>query len=217
LNAAQAMRDLVALVADKNMEAALRALLRRHRALGTCPIQADMYVQPDRDPGCRLRSHDFLRPQISSFRHALVFLDRLGCGSDDDANVLEIQIERRLNSSGWRDRARAVVIDPELEAWGWSDSPHVYEVLGWSGRLPDLRVWLSQAGYATAGVKPTDPKAAMEAALQEVGKPRSSAIYAQLADRVGFERCRDPAFARLREIIQQWFGTNPSSGAVPIG
>jgi hypothetical protein len=45
----------------------------------------------------------------------------------------------------------------------------------------------------------------MEAALRHLRRPRSSSIYAQLAERVGLERCMDPAFIRLKEVLQSWF------------
>ncbi|MBW7905714.1 MAG: hypothetical protein LC135_00595 [Phycisphaerae bacterium] len=205
MNAASVTRDLIALVADKNIEAALRALLRRNRALGTRRIQAEIYVHPGRDPGCLRRAHDFLFAQSSSFQHALVLLDRQGCGSEDGAPALEAEIENRLRS-GWTDRARAIVIDPELEIWVWSDSPHVDEVLGWAGRLPGLRDWLvDERLLAKGALKPTDPKAAMDRALWAARIPRSSAIYARLAETVSFQRCQDRAFLRLRQTLANWF------------
>jgi hypothetical protein len=205
LNAANVRRDLIALVADKNMEAALGALLGRNQALGTRQIQAEIYVHPGRDPGCLRRAHDFLSAQNSSFQHALVLLDRQGCGSEDDAPALEAEIEDRLRSA-WTDRARAIVIDPELEVWVWSDSPHVDEALGWAGRLPGLRDWLVNEHHLPQdALKPTDPKAAMEGALSAAGIPRSSAIYARLAKTVSLRRCQDRAFLRLRQTLADWF------------
>lgn len=41
--------------------------------------------------------------------------------------------------------------------------------------------------------------------LCDVRKPRSSAIYQQLAMRVSLVRCHDPALAKLRRILQDWF------------
>jgi hypothetical protein len=54
-------------------------------------------------------------------------------------------------------------------------------------------------------IKPQRPKEALERALQEVRKPRSSAIYRQLASTVSLEGCTDPSFRRLKTTLQTWF------------
>jgi hypothetical protein len=78
--------------------------------------------------------------------------------------------------------------------------------LGWRGRKPPLRQWLTAQGYLQEKeVKPQRPKEAMEKALRLAGKKRSSAIYARLARKVSLSRCVDPAFVKLRETLQSWF------------
>jgi hypothetical protein len=188
------------------MEAAVRGFLGRHQSIGIRPISFEIFVHPGRDPACLLRAHDFLRAQSTRVERALVVLDWKGCGSKENAPSLECEIENRLRSSGWSDRARAVVIVPELEIWVWSDSPHVDKVLGWADKQPRLRDWLVIEGYSMQGAsKPADPKAAMEAALHVARIPRSSAIYRRLAETVSIERCQDRAFLRLRQIVFDWF------------
>ncbi len=99
-----------------------------------------------------------------------------------------------------------VVLDPELEAWLWSDSPQVDIVLGWAGKAPSLRSRLTERGLLAEGaVKPSRPKEAAEWALLQVRKPRPSKIYGELARKVSFERCEDPSFRRLLEILRGWF------------
>ena len=44
-------KDLIILVADKNMEFAVRGILTRLEALGIRDITYDLYVHPERDPG----------------------------------------------------------------------------------------------------------------------------------------------------------------------
>src|SRR3954463_12022962 len=99
-------KDLILLVADKNMEASLKGLLSRFQALGVRQVIFDLYVHPDRDPGCLLRGHDFLRPFASLYERTLVLLDRSGCGREAaERSVLESQLEGRLRQAGWEDRA----------------------------------------------------------------------------------------------------------------
>lgn len=134
-------------------------------------------------------------------------MDREGCGEERASrDELEAKIEQALRTSGWNDRARAVVIDPELEIWVWNDSPHVQDELGWGESDHSLRTWLQQQGFLTEGTrKPAQAKEALEAALRKVRKPRSSAIYQALAEKVTLSRCTDEAFEKLRTTLQMWF------------
>ncbi len=205
--------DLAVLVSDKNMEAAVRALCIRHKALGTRPISFDIFVHPEHDPGCLLKARFFLQAQITNYRFALVLFDREGSGSDHPAERLEIEVGEELGRSGWGARARVVVIDPELEAWIWSDSPHVDQVLGWANRPQPLRDWIVEAGFADRGAsKPRAPKEAVEAALRVAKIQRSSSIYGRLATLVSLSRCQDRAFRRFRETMIDWFGTPDAIG-----
>lgn len=69
-----------------------------------------------------------------------------------------------------------------------------------------VRQQLGDEGWADVVViDPDDPKKAVEQALRTTGKPRSSAIYRKLAQRVSIERCTDEAFARLRARLGAWF------------
>jgi hypothetical protein len=204
-------KDLVVLVADKNIEFAVKGLLSRPRALGMRPITSDLFVHPYRDPGCLLDGHSFLRPLVNRYLYALVIFDREGCGRERlSREELEQQVKGRLSQSGWGDRAASIVLDPELEIWVWSDSPHVDSVLGWSGRQPDLRTWLAEKGFVEANApKPNRPKEAIQEALRLVRKHRSSALYFQLATKVSVNRCVDPSFSKFKAILKNWFSENP--------
>ncbi|MFH0899902.1 MAG: hypothetical protein V2A73_04660 [Pseudomonadota bacterium] len=198
------MKDLLCLAADKNLEAALRGLLARPAALGLNAVDFDVLVHPRRDPGCYHEAHGFLQPFRDRYHHALVVFDRAWEGAPaQNPLVLEQNVRQRLGNDGWGD---VVVIDPEIEVWVWSDSPHVEDCLGWRGRNPDLRTWLHSQGLWTAGrAKPDDPKEAVDRALRAVRIPRSSAIYGNLARLVSVARCTDDSFAKFCACLRQWF------------
>jgi len=203
-------RDIIFLVADKNMEAAVQGLLGRPKSLQVRAVEAVIRTHPEKDPGCYLTAHEFLRPFYRRYAHAIVIFDREGCGNEvKPREELEAEVESRLAKNGWGARARAVVIAPELEMWVWSDSPEVDRALGWMGRSPALRSWLNEKGFLQQSErKPDRPKEAVEAALRFVRKPRSSAIYRELAESVSFRRCIDPAFQTLVTTLQTWFPPN---------
>lgn len=203
----ESQTDLAILVADKNMEATVVGLLTRAQSIGIRQISFDLSVHPEKDPGCLLRSHEFLRLFQKTCSYALVMFDLDGCGqSTATRESLEQDVENRLSKSGWSGRCAAIVLDPELEAWVWSDSPEVDRATGWTGRSPGLRGWLLDNGYlGQEGAKPNPPKEALESALRQVKKPRSSSIYGVLARSVGLGRCTDLAFAKFKSTLQNWF------------
>jgi len=199
-------RDLVVLVPGRNDEAAVRSLLNRPGELGIRPIKFVTHVHSRRDPGCLRESHSFLSPLSGQFAHALVMFDRIGSGRESNsAEELETLVVGQLEASGWKGRAGAIVIDPELEAWVWADSANVDRHLGWSGRSPSLREWLTSVGQVAIGQKFVNPTKAVELALRKARIPRSSSVYADLAGTVSLRRCQDPAFARFKEVLQNWF------------
>ena len=205
------MKDLIVLVADKQMEFAIRGLLSRPEALSICNIDADVYVHPERDPGCRRDAHNFLRPYHTDYQHGLVLFDQHGCGAEDYVvDELEEEVRSQLSRNGWQNRADCVILIPELEIWVWSDSPHVDISLGWQEQNTTVREWLEQEGFWQVNEsKPDYPKEALEIALRKVNRPRSASLFKRLARRVSVNRCTDPAFNRFRDLLQGWF---PSEG-----
>lgn len=200
------MKDLVVLVPDKNTEAAIRALLEhRQDALGIRSITFDVFVHPRRDPGVYHGAEAFLRPFQSQYRYALVIFDFAFDGAPSDVPSAESEVQRKLDSSGWRDRSAVVVIAPELEAWVFGTSAHVVQELANDDHELFQRVITEYGAQPPNVPKPLKPKEAMEELLRIGRRPRSSAIYGALAQKVSLERCKDPAFVRLREILQGWF------------
>lgn len=201
------MIDLVCLVADKNLEAAIEGILRRPEALGIREVRFELIVHPHRDPGCFHQPTALLNGYRDRARHALVVLDQAWEGRPANTAVdLERLLEDSLSRSGLADWAHALVIDPELEIWVFSDSPHVEKALGWREDDAPLRAALAaQDLWPGEQLKPPDPKAAVEWALRRAKKPRSSSIFRELAGKVSFSRCQDRAFLRLRQLLGEWF------------
>jgi hypothetical protein len=199
--------DLIVLVADTSMQFALRGILNRHQSLRTRPIDSRVIRHIDNDPGCLREGPDFLRPWISKSKHALLILDLHGCGRDQARREsVEEDLEDRLARSGWGERAVAIVIDPELEAWVWTESPHLEPALGWRAGRSALRQLLCDSGLWDAGSpKPNRPQRALDLILRSTRKRRTSALFSQLAATVSLDRCTDPAFQKLKAILPTWF------------
>jgi hypothetical protein len=202
------MKDLVCLVADKSIEAAVDGMLQRPEALGIRSLSYETVVHPRRDPGCFHDAPELLSGYVDRASHALVVLDRAWDGAPDgSAKELELRLERALAGMGHGDWARAVVIDPELENWVFVDSPHVPAELWWQGSMATMRDALEAEGLWAAGSpKPTDPKSAVKWVLFRARRPLSSSIYRALASKVSLAKCVDRSFLRLKGLLRDWFG-----------
>ena len=202
------MSDLVVLSADKPMEAVVKALLRRTGSLGIRDASCTFLRHFERDGGVRTTGAELLRTVANQHDKALMVLDFEGSGSHaDTAAELEAQLDERLRTV-WHDRAKCIVIEPELDIWMWGSDARLAQTLAWPGP-PSPRDWLGDNGFAfdLAG-KPERPKEAMEAVLRRLRKPMSAAIYGNLAATIGLRACTDPAFTRLSATLEAWFGAS---------
>jgi hypothetical protein len=172
------VKDLVALVPDKNVKFGIEGLFSRFKSLSIKPISYDVFVHPQHDPGIFHGAADFLRAYSNEYSYSLVFLDYEGSGQetippDEIAKKIKVKIER----SGWLNRVEIIVFIPEFEVWMWTNSPHIAKVLGWNNYLR-LKNWLVHQGlWEENTLKPKRPKEALEVSLQKTGIPRSSSIY----------------------------------------
>jgi hypothetical protein len=148
-----------------------------------------------------------LRPFRNLYRHALILLDHDGCGREAETpEKLESELEARLDESGWEGRARAIVLDPELEIWVWTNSAHVLQFVGWKGDQPALTKWLTERSYLKEGQsKPERSQEAVEELLRLARLPRSSSRYFEISQKVSLHRCEDRAFLKLRDTLKGWF------------
>ena len=117
---------------------------------------------------------------------------------------MESQLDARLDNQ-WKNAAKAIVIEPELDIWMWGSDNAVEMSIEWPAGK-SVREWLREQGFEFyANEKPTRPKEALEAALRVPALPRSSALYQHIAGRISLPRCKDAAFIRLRNQLLAWF------------
>ncbi|MHB1309021.1 MAG: hypothetical protein ACYC23_18240 [Limisphaerales bacterium] len=173
------MQDLVLLVADKNAHFALKGALGRPEALGIRRINFEFRVHPGRDGGGRKTGPELLALERRRFHHALLVLDFEGCGTDlPNATALEAQLDTRLFAH-WKEAARSIVIEPELDVWIWGSNNAVEQAIGWPAGK-GLREWLNQNGFTFEGnAKPTRPKESLEAALRACTKSHFRFVLAR--------------------------------------
>ena len=201
--------DLVVLVADRDLEEVVKALLPRTSDLDLGSFRFDVRRHPNRDAGCRGDAANFLRPFLRRYRRSLVLFDRDGCGSSLSREKIQGAVDTDLSRNGWEDRTKTIVIDPELEAWAWGDMVETSRILGW-GDVADLRRWLHARRLWEPGcAKPSDPKEAMRKAMECAPRGRrrrrSARIFSEIAGSAAVAPCRDPAFNELKGTLRTWF------------
>lgn len=207
------MRPLLFLVADKNMEGALRGFFERdawHLAACCAPFEVDpvrdiKVAAGKNDPGLYTQARDLLVPFRGTYRHAVVMVDAEWEGSPGPA-VIEDRLVEHLQAAGWAPHeGLALVCEPEVDAWLWSTSPHSASALGWDS-TESLRAALEAAGFSWDETgKPVRPKEAAQWALARKKIPRSSSIYKKVAFKTSVSRCHDTALQKLLAAIRRWF------------
>ena len=203
------LKDLIVLAADSQAQRTIETLLEfRRPSLGIGDISFEVRRHPHQDSGCRTTPGPVLNPLRSGFNKTMVVFDLEGSGAGNvSAEELESQIERQLETSGWSpDDVAVVVIEPELEAWVFGASwRHLGDAVRWSQSEP-VSEWLESREFLQQGVvKPSDPKAALEALLSLQRIRRSGDLFVQLAQKVSVARCQDRAFQKFRATLQRWF------------
>ncbi len=201
------MKDLALLVADKNMDYALRGILSRHESIGVQKLDYEIGQHMGRDGGVRTTGPETLSLLRDQFRDGILMLDWEGSGSDsDNALILEQELDRRLTPF-WGKRAKAIVIEPELDAWVWGSDNVMQDVIGWCEDL-GIRKWLANRGYEFhQNQKPVLPKEALQTLMEQLRRPRSSALYEKVTAKISLRNCNDPSFNRLKTTLQKWFSS----------
>jgi hypothetical protein len=210
------MADLVLLSADVDIEASLEAILQRHQSLGIRPVEVELLRHPGHDAGVFTGARDVLRPYARSSSYALAVLD---CAWDGNPYATPLEVEEHVKAAlapDWGDRSAVIAIEPEVETWVWSTSPHVAASLGWPEDTASLRAWLEQRGlWAPKAPKPSDPKEAFETACRQARSPATSAMFRQILSKVSLANCVDRAFLRLKMQLAEWFPLHPPEPSTP--
>jgi hypothetical protein len=196
------MNDLVVITADVDIEASVRTILERTHSLGIRQLSTEFLRHPGHDPGVFSSGAELARNSAATASNALLVLDMAWDGNPHtDPADLEADLEAQLHPI-WDDRAKVIAIQPEVEVWAWSRSPHVATQLGWDS-ADDLKLFLETGGHWPANAaKPPDPKAALEAAARQQRTILSSAVFRAILTRVSLANCSDTAFHRLRDWLR---------------
>ncbi|MFV8752117.1 methylation-associated defense system protein MAD4 [Nannocystaceae bacterium ST9] len=206
------MNDPLFFVADADMREAISGFLGRasvDRVIGCrrfdFDARRDIKVANEHDPGLYTRANELLRPFAGTYRHVVLVIDEDWGGSPGAERIRE-RLDEHLTEIGWPPpEGLGLVVQPEVDIWLWSDSPHSATAMGWRS-WDELRPALTTEGWLNEGqVKPEQPKEAAEWALRKRQIRRSPALYRKIAEAVSIRRCEDRAVECLLETLRRWF------------
>lgn len=203
-----AKRALFVLCPDISWRSVLEAILARYQSLGL-PHALDVevtHIPGKTDGGVRKSGPSILRSQTETFERALLVIDHEGCGDARDPAFIERDLDEEL-SKEWGDRAKAIVVAPELEAWIVGAHRHFNKIRGLEGVEP-LHFWRSRGLWPEHEVKPKNPKEAIECLFDAHDAKRSSASYRKIAEHGSLdrERCRSASYHTFFDTMRRWFG-----------
>ena len=200
--------DLYVLAADQDIRATVRTLLDRPNILGIRKISHFVDYLPLHDSGFIKHWDKTLRPLLSTYDKAMLVFDKHGSDGRGSSADIEKALEEDMSKNGWKNRCKAIAIDPEVEAWIWTGSNKCAEILNWSS-YEDLRKFLNDRGMWPEEVdKPPKPKTAYENLIRHSKVRKSPSIFSRIANSVNkanLENCEDEAFNRFRSALQLWF------------
>lgn len=123
---------------------------------------------------------------------------------------VEREIGDNLCRNGWDGRCAAIAIEPELENWIWTPSPHTAKALGWDS-YDELCGWLKERSLMEDGRgKPGCPKKAMRRALREKNIGYSASNFKLIAERAQLRYCEDGASRKFKDTLCNWFPSRDS-------
>lgn len=200
-------RDLIVLCADLQWKITLETICNRHQSLGLRgPLNFEVIHVPGKTDGSmRREGPELLRQFRPRFEHGLLVLDWEGCGARGTVHETCKQLDEQISST-WGSKGRALVVEPELEAWIIGGHVHFSLLPG----LEKVRAyqWLKTNGYWPDGApKPARPKESIEKLFHTHRVRRTSASYKKIVEHVSLDpnRCRCESYQTFVKLLQDWF------------
>jgi hypothetical protein len=204
------MKDLFVLCADLDAMNLLEGLFPRLSAIENTQIFTyDIRKHPNRDNGIRTDAHIFLRPLTKQYSRVLVVFDYEGSGENKmSAPDLAADIKNKIVANGWAaDNVQVICINPELENWIWVKAQKIAELIYWQEEQ-DIYDWLAANNFPRNQDnydKPTPPKEAFDALLEQAGEIHSAALFKELAQNASYKNCIEPSFIEMITALKSWF------------
>jgi len=217
------MGDVVFHLADKSMEAGLRAFFRRsnwHTVLECARFEIDPKSDDDifrvpryKDGGVWKYAATNLGNHIGRFEHAVVILDE-HFDPWPGAAQIRTDIEQNMLAAGWtRERFEVIVIQPMMESWLWTDDASVGAAFGIANFSALRNQWIEHGLWTFGEWKPKPERMkevtarAMDAGWRMMNDSLFTTAFSEI-HKEAVDQCIEPGFTQLRQTLQTWFPPN---------
>ena len=213
------MKDLVCVVADKQIAATLDELLLRRRALGIRPVDAEILVHPHHDPGCYARPADLLRGYRQAAEHALIILDHAWEGVPAASGAtLEALIDEKLEEAGMADWPSPSLSSPSWRRGSSALRPTSRTCSAGSRLVPHPRGSRRTESMGGRGREARRSEEGDQVHSSADGEEPFGVTLPPARAQVNTAGCEDRAFLRLKDLLRGWFPpVSPSGGGRPNG
>jgi len=215
-------KTLFVVVADADVEALLRALLRRGIDSGC--LRAFPFIirrEPMRDAGVRQAPLRAVPDLILNHANLLVIVDHHGCGSEgESAEEIEAKLLIQIKQAGLDEtHAMVLVLRPELEevlvpVWDRVSAlmaakrnrppPNTQQILD---RLSFMVRGLARSDEDFRRCLAKDPKACLQALLRVLQLRHQSALYEDIGRAISVAALKEgEACRRLAARLNTWYG-----------
>lgn len=201
-------KDLFILVPDRDIEETIRVILKRNIKGVQHEIQFDIVRDSNHDAGVRTKASEWLRPQLTEYKCAIVIFDYHGCGEEHTKTPEEIEESTKeiLAKNGWeKKRILVCVLDPEFEGIIWTTSGSFAKNIGFNSVSQMKEALLQRKIEMNNFNKPCNPKDVMQKLMSENSIQKSASLYGKIASEIRLQDCRHPICHKLMEFLQYHF------------
>ena len=191
------------LCADSHAEAILQEVFRRSKEIGVDMERPNIHRRGGETDGwVRKYGVGTLRTQRHVYSHGLLIFDHQGCGDRRSGPEIEAELDDQL-AANWGDQAKAIVIEPEVEAWLWGMTESLHAIPKLSGA--DLNQWLRSRHPWPK--KPVDPKDHLQALFRDYRAKYCGDNFRLVAQQASLndQHCLCRSYRRFVSILRTWF------------
>lgn len=205
------MKDLLVYAADADAMAFMRAMLGKPQALGIRAISFDIERHPLRDSGMVQSGAELVRMKKGSYHKALLMWDHHGSGRDhkQTPEVVQADIQGKLDSYTWKGNSAITILVPELEQWLWFCESAVAAHYGIVAT--QLAQWVDERaaklGKTPDALKKDQPKELFEHVVRErIRRTISPRDFEEIGNRAGVNGLLEcPSFSAIVGTLRAWF------------
>ncbi len=205
------MKDLLLYVADADALALMKSIIEKPRALGIRSITYDIDRHPMRDSGMVQTGAELVRMQKDRYHKVLMIWDHHGSGRDhkQTPEMVQDEIQGKLDSFTWKDNSAVSILVPELEQWIWFCENAL--LAHYDMTAVQLNCWVEELSrrlkMTASEVKTSQPKELFEFVVRDrLKRTISPRDFEEIGKRAGIKNLMTcTSFQTIVQRLHTWF------------